>query len=62
MSGLLAGSDPGLWSSGSLGLSCIEYISCASAGPGVYLVDPDGDDPANAFLAQCAADGTMTPL
>ncbi|MBM4380599.1 MAG: hypothetical protein FJ086_15085, partial [Deltaproteobacteria bacterium] len=62
VTGLKTAADPGVWSDGTLALSCIEYISCSTAGAGVYMVDPDGGDGEVPYLVQCSADGSMTRL
>ncbi|MCA9519295.1 MAG: hypothetical protein KC635_30375, partial [Myxococcales bacterium] len=51
--GTLVAGNPGYWSDGAVAPYCAEYLLCATAGPGVYLVDPNGGDPSDAYETTC---------
>jgi hypothetical protein len=51
--GALVTGDPGLWETGAVAALCAEYLLCSTAGPGVYLIDPNGGDPSDAYETTC---------
>ena len=51
--GTLVTGDPGLWETGAVAALCAEYLLCSTAGPGVYLIDPNGGDPTDAYETTC---------